>query len=168
MVWLYNRSRFFFCIYLMKPIPNHHGSCLPEERSLPLWQRWSCSPLEMRNELADGDLLCHLLIEVVAVEHHGLQNGQGPLQDGDIYGRLVDKTCYLKTRERHNWLLTLSRAEKQRREQMKSIGSSFKKHQLFSVRSTWNYSRIARNVVSTMTVHHLITNLYLWPISLIW
>lgn len=52
--------------------------------------------MKMRNELADGDLLRHLLVEVMAVEHHGLQNGQGPLQDGDVYGGLVHKACYLK------------------------------------------------------------------------
>lgn len=68
----------------------------------PLWWSQSCLPLKMGNELADSDLLRHLLVEVMAVEHHGLQNGQGPLQDGDIYGRLVDKTCYLKTQAGHN------------------------------------------------------------------
>lgn len=63
----------------------------PAVAACDLAHPWRCG-----NELADGDLLCHLLVEVVAVEHHGLQNGQGPLQDGDIYGRLVDKLAIWK------------------------------------------------------------------------
>lgn len=51
----------------------------------------------MGDELADGDLLRHLLVEVMAVEHHGLQDGQGPLQDGGVHARLVHETRYLKT-----------------------------------------------------------------------
>lgn len=47
------------------------------------------APLEMRDELADGDLLRHLVVEVLAVEHHGLQDGQGALQHGRVHGRLV-------------------------------------------------------------------------------
>lgn len=43
-------------------------------------------PLKMWNELANSDLLRHLLVEVMAIEHHGLQNGQGPLKDGDVNG----------------------------------------------------------------------------------
>lgn len=46
----------------------------------------------MRDELADGDLLRHLVVEVLAVEHHGLQDGQGALQHGGVHGRLVHVT----------------------------------------------------------------------------
>lgn len=53
-------------------------------------------PLQMGDELADGDLLRHLLVEVVAVEHHGLQDGQGPLQNGGVHAGLVHETRDLK------------------------------------------------------------------------
>lgn len=43
----------------------------------------------MGDELADGDLLGHLVVEVLAVEHHGLQDGQGALQHRRVHGRLV-------------------------------------------------------------------------------
>lgn len=58
-------------------------------------------PLQMGDELANGDLLRHLLVEVVAVEHHGLQDGQGPLQNGGVHARLVDETRNLKTQAGH-------------------------------------------------------------------
>lgn len=141
MVWLYSKLRFFFCIFnqtTVRPFSGDYGGCVPEASPHPQWRGHSCLPLKMGNELADGDLLRHLLVEVMAIEHHGLQNGQGPLQDGDIYGRLVDKTCDLKTQAGHNWLLMTSRAGKWRREQIKKIRSSFKKHQTLRMKSTWN------------------------------
>lgn len=69
---------------------------------LPSARRASAGlPLQVRDELADGDLLGHLLVEVVAVEHHGLQDGQGPLQDGGVHARLVHETRYLETQAGH-------------------------------------------------------------------
>lgn len=59
-------------------------------------------PLEMWDELANGDLLGHLLVEVVAVEHHRLQNGQGPLQDRGVHGRLVHEARYLQEQAGHS------------------------------------------------------------------
>lgn len=46
-------------------------------------------PLEMWDELSNGDLLRHLVVEILTVEHHGLQDGQGPLQHCRVHGRLV-------------------------------------------------------------------------------
>ena len=46
-------------------------------------------PLKMRDELPDGDLLRHLVVKILTVEHHGLQDGQGALQHGCVHGRLV-------------------------------------------------------------------------------
>lgn len=48
-----------------------------------------CLPLQVRDELADRDLLRHLVVEILTVEHHGLQDGQGPLQHRRVHGRLV-------------------------------------------------------------------------------
>lgn len=44
----------------------------------------------MWDELSDGDLLRHLVVQVLAVEDHGLQDGEGALQHGRVHGRLVD------------------------------------------------------------------------------
>lgn len=46
-------------------------------------------PLKMWDELSNGDLLRHLVVKVLTVEHHGLQDGQGPLQHRCVHGRLV-------------------------------------------------------------------------------
>lgn len=48
-----------------------------------------CLPLQVRDELADRDLLRHLVVEILTVEHHGLQDGEGPLQHRRVHGRLV-------------------------------------------------------------------------------
>lgn len=90
-------------------------------------------PLQVGDELANGDLLRHLLVEVVAVEHHGLQDGQGPLQNGGVHARLVDETRNLKTQAGHGCLLAVSAAEKDRRERVREIGSSERKHQTLGV-----------------------------------
>ena len=55
------------------------------------------SPLQVRDELSDGDLLRHLLVEVLAVEHHRLQDGQRPLQHRRVHGRLVHEAGDLHT-----------------------------------------------------------------------
>lgn len=47
------------------------------------------SPLKMWDELSDGDLLRHLVVKILTVENHGLQDGQGPLQHCCVHGRLV-------------------------------------------------------------------------------
>lgn len=54
----------------------------------------------MRDELADGDLLRNLVVEVLAVEHHGLQDGQRPLQHGCVHGGLVHVTGNLQRGQR--------------------------------------------------------------------
>lgn len=46
-------------------------------------------PLKMRDELPNCDLLRHLVVKILTVEHHGLQDGQGPLQHCCVHGRLV-------------------------------------------------------------------------------
>lgn len=43
----------------------------------------------MWDELSNGDLLCHLVVKILTVEHHGLQDGQGPLQHCRVHGRFV-------------------------------------------------------------------------------
>lgn len=43
----------------------------------------------MWDELPDGDLLRHLVVKILTVEHNGLQDGQGALQHGRVHGRLV-------------------------------------------------------------------------------
>lgn len=131
----------------MKRFPRHQGGCPPVAFPLPVVGASARLPLKMWNQLANSDLLGHLLVEVVAIEHHRLQNGQGPLQDRDVHGWLIHKTCYLKIQAEHNWLLMENRAEKQRRKQIKSIEGLFKKHQTLRI-STWNYSRRARNASS--------------------
>ncbi|TNN85784.1 hypothetical protein EYF80_004031 [Liparis tanakae] len=47
---------------------------------------------EVWDELPDGDLLRHLVVKILTVEHHGLQDGQGPLQHRRVHGRLVHAT----------------------------------------------------------------------------
>lgn len=48
-----------------------------------------CLPLQVRDELADRDLLRHLVVEILTVEHHRLQDGEGPLQHRRVHRRLV-------------------------------------------------------------------------------
>lgn len=57
----------------------------------------------MRDELPDGDLLRHLVVEVLAVEHHGLQDGQRALQHGRVHGRLVDVAGDLQSKRGCGW-----------------------------------------------------------------
>lgn len=54
------------------------------------WGPLAFVPLKVGDELSDGDLLRHLLVEVLAVEHHGLQDGQRALEHGSVHGRLAD------------------------------------------------------------------------------
>lgn len=49
-----------------------------------------CSHLQVPDELSHGDLLCHPMVEAMAVQNHALEDGQGALQDGHVHHRLVD------------------------------------------------------------------------------
>lgn len=55
-----------------------------------------CSHLQVPDELSHGDLLCHSMVEAVAVEHHALEDGKRALQDGHIHHRLVHVACDLR------------------------------------------------------------------------
>lgn len=57
------------------------------------------SHLQVGNELPHSDLLCNLLVQSLAVEHHALQDGQGALQDGHIHHGLTHIACNLRTQE---------------------------------------------------------------------
>lgn len=49
-----------------------------------------CSHLQVPDELSHGDLLCHPMVEAMAIQNHALEDGQGALQDGHVHHRLVD------------------------------------------------------------------------------
>lgn len=66
---------------------------------VPVGQQLSV-PLKMRHELANSDLLRHLLVQVLTVEHHRLQDGQRSLQHCRVCGRLAHKTCNLQWKGR--------------------------------------------------------------------
>lgn len=86
MVWLKAKSRFFFYTCHQVNTKRFTGIRVAEASPLPTVAVPARLPLEMWDELANGDLLGHLLVEVMAVEHHRLQNGQGPLQDRGVHG----------------------------------------------------------------------------------
>lgn len=56
-------------------------------------------PLKMRDKLSNGDLLCHLVVKILTVEHHGLQDRQGALQHCRVHGRLVHEAGNLKKKQ---------------------------------------------------------------------
>lgn len=122
MVWLKAKSRFYICNQVN--VRWFTGIRVAEGSPLPAVVVSARLPLEMWDELANGDLLGHLLVEVMAVEHHRLQNGQGPLQDRGVHGWLVHKARYLEVQAGHSWLVVLSRAERRERRDS-SIRSSF-------------------------------------------
>lgn len=71
-------SKFFLYV-----LHQTNPKCIPGHRIVfpPPRGGAACLPLKVWYELANGDLLRHLLVEVMAIEHHRFQNGQGPLQD---------------------------------------------------------------------------------------
>lgn len=54
----------------------------------------------MWDQLSNGDLLRHLVVQILTVEDHGLQDGQGALQHGCVHGRLVHVAGNLQTTAR--------------------------------------------------------------------
>lgn len=56
-------------------------------------------PLKMWDKLSNGDLLCHLVVKILTVEHHGLQDRQGALQHCRVHGRLVHEAGNLKKKQ---------------------------------------------------------------------
>lgn len=66
--------------------------------------------MQVRNELPYGDLLCNLLVQSLAVEHHALQDGQGPLQDGHVHHGLTHVPCNLKPQEPAGQLMPMQEA----------------------------------------------------------
>lgn len=78
-------------------------ACLPDVPPCPTvvpsgpgrGKRLGYSHLQVANELPDGDLFSNPRIESLAVEHHALQDGQGPLQDGDVHRGLTHVACNL-------------------------------------------------------------------------